>query len=341
MDLFVWGIAFGTASVLIFIFYSVLTNNKAIGALIQLGDVQRRQEVHDEIATTKKTTDQTQQPKLSTLTERISFTIGVLNACLTCYIIGSHPTKFYIWYTPKALILTFARWNDFRKRKQHYLLYDFCYWANGLTLYYLWFDPTNAHLFQIVFFCANGPLAWSILAFNQSLVFHKWQQIVSVFIHISPTMLTFGLRWYHDPQFHICDDFPDCTDTSAYTMILRTLTHFYLWWIVVYYLWVFVFLGPYLQSRSFTTLYDRVAGTQMKFLFSDTGALRDHHHLFKKAVYMCTHVVFGVFTMVVAAMWWWFWWAHLLFILTIATLSAYNASAHYNDQFRVEVEARK
>ena len=34
-------------------------------------------------------------------------------------------------------------------------------------------------LFQIVFLAANGPLAWSILAFNQSLVFHKWQQVLA------------------------------------------------------------------------------------------------------------------------------------------------------------------
>jgi hypothetical protein len=34
-------------------------------------------------------------------------------------------------------------------------------------------------VFQIVFVCANGPLAWAILAFNQSLVLHKWPQITS------------------------------------------------------------------------------------------------------------------------------------------------------------------
>jgi hypothetical protein len=58
--------------------------------------------------------------------------------------------------------------------------------------------------FQIVFAAANGPLAWSILAFNQALVFHKWQNVTSVFIHISPMMLTYGLRWHPGHSFNVC-----------------------------------------------------------------------------------------------------------------------------------------
>ena len=61
-------------------------------------------------------------------------------------------------YSPKAIVFCLARWNDFRKSKQHYLLYDFCYWANAALLLYLWVLPHSAILFQIVFLAANGPL---------------------------------------------------------------------------------------------------------------------------------------------------------------------------------------
>jgi len=329
--------AVATTGTLGLILYSVITNNKAIGALIQLGDIQRRKEVHQERKTSPSPSP---SPTATTVSERISFTIGVMNACLTCYLIGAAPTKFYLWYTPKAIVLIFARWYDFRSRKQHYLLYDFCYWANALTLLYLWVFPHDPTLFQIVFLCANGPLAWSILAFNQSLVFHKCQQIVSVFIHISPMMVTFGLRW-NDSHFSICDDFPNCQTTSVLDMLWKTMTRFYLWWIVLYYLWIFIYLGKYLQSRSYTTLYDRVTNSQMKFLFSEGGAVGHYPHLVKKAIYMMTHVLFGLFTMSAACIWWQYYWAHLLFIITIATMSAYNASLHYNHQFLVEVDAKK
>ena len=58
-------------------------------------------------------------------------------------------------------------------------------------------SPLTTHrLFQIVFMCANGPLAWSVLAFNHALIFHSWQHITSLVIHTSPMLLTYGIRWH-------------------------------------------------------------------------------------------------------------------------------------------------
>jgi hypothetical protein len=45
-----------------------------------------------------------------------------------------------------------------------------------------------------------------------------------------------------------------CTPMS---MISVTDFRFYLWWIVLYWMWVFLCLGDYMKTRSFTTLYDR------------------------------------------------------------------------------------
>ncbi len=84
--------------------------------------------------------------------------------------------------------------------------------------------------------CSNGPLAWSVLTFNQALVFHKWQQVVSVFIHVSPMLLTFGLRWTPDASFTICDNYPTGCDAVGYTtLVWGALSKFYLWWVAIYY----------------------------------------------------------------------------------------------------------
>jgi len=40
------------------------------------------------------------------------------------------------------------------------------------------------------------------------------------------------------------------------------MRRFYVWWIVLYWMWVFLFLGDYLKTRSFTTLYDRCAAAK-------------------------------------------------------------------------------
>lgn len=138
-----------------------------MASFAQLGDIQRREEVHKEIVAARNQNKSSVPPSTSESSheivpykERISFTIGVVNACLTCYLLGVAPTQYYLWYSPKAVILITLRWLDFRAKKQHYLLYDFCYWANGATLLYLWLMPQSSTLFQIIFLCANGPLAW-------------------------------------------------------------------------------------------------------------------------------------------------------------------------------------
>jgi hypothetical protein len=66
-----------------------------------------------------------------------------------------------------------------------------------------------------------------------------------------------------------------------------SLTRFYVWWMLFYYVFIFVYMQDYLKARrfslffyfycsffvrfktrSYSTLYDRVAGNQMKAIFS-------------------------------------------------------------------------
>lgn len=89
-------------------------------------------------------------------------------------------------------------------------------------------------------------------------------------------LLTYGLRWYPS-SFNICDEeFPSCHSVTATTLLINALCRFYLWWIVLYYIWIFVFLGSYIESRSFKTLYDRVAGI---ISFSSPNLLRKSNEI--------------------------------------------------------------
>ena len=53
-------------------------------------------------------------------------------------------------------------------------------------------DPT---LFQVVFVLCNGPLATAIIMWHNSLVFHDWDKMTSVCIHLLPALVTFARRW--------------------------------------------------------------------------------------------------------------------------------------------------
>ena len=170
---------------------AVYTRSKTIATFAQLGGLQGREQTQEQLIEAQ-TSDLVLPLKLQ---DKISFTLGVLNVCLTCYLMGAAPEYFYLWHTPKAVILITLRWYTFKQRKQHYLLYDFCYWANILGLVYLWGKRSSAFLFQIFFIVSNGPLAWSVLTFAQSLVFHSHAHMTSVFIHVSPMLLSHALRW--------------------------------------------------------------------------------------------------------------------------------------------------
>ena len=316
-----------------FIFSAILTKNKTVSAFAQIGNLQERENSIRTLAENSHSFSITSQR----LRDKICFTAGVLNVALTCYILGCSPTNFFYWHSPKAIILITLRWISFMNEKpaRHYLLYDFCYWANFAALLYIWVMPHNATLFQIVFLASNGPLAWSILAFNQSLIFHSWQHITSVFIHVSPMLLTYGLRWYPDPRFTVCNAPPACDDVTAAPLFWNALSRFYIWWIVLYYVWIFLVLGSYIERRGFQTLYDRVSTSGPL-----SGLLRrlTVHHLIKKAVYISMHLLFGSATMLLATVFWHSREAHIAFLVAIFTASAWNASSHYFEVFSKKYE---
>jgi len=53
--------------------------------------------------------------------------------------------------------------------------------------------PHNSRLFMVMFGIANGPLALATYIFRNSLVFHDVDKMTSVYIHVLPLFLTYGL----------------------------------------------------------------------------------------------------------------------------------------------------
>lgn len=321
--------------VLAFIVYVVATQNKSIGALIQLGGLQRRADENEVIQEEKAAIDKVAAPRRSlALSERLSFTIGMMNIGATAFVLGHWPGQFYLLFTPKALVLISARWWDFRHRSQpqHYLLLDFCYFAALLLLVYCWILPDSEYIFQIIFVLANGPLAWAILAFNQALVLHKWQQTTSVLLHVSPALTTLGVRWYASTRFSVCADWPACLTVGPGEMLWAAISRFYIWWLLFYYVFVFVVMGDYMKTRSYQTLYDRVAGKQMRFLFAHRR-VDSLPILLKQGIYMLIHLSFASACMAFATLLFHSWISHFAFLATLLTMSAWNASSFYRAQF--------
>lgn len=82
----------------------------------------------------------------------------------------------------------------------HMYLVDFCYFANAMLLYFLMFEPKNETLMTSVYLYATGPLAIGIVAFRNSLVYHKIDFLTSLAIHAVPLVMAHQVRWVTIPN---------------------------------------------------------------------------------------------------------------------------------------------
>lgn len=296
------------------VLWAVFRESKLVAAVAQLGGLQER--------------DQQRRNLISGViqVDKNWFILGVTNFGASPYILGAWPSKYYLLYTPKVISLIILRLVTFRKKKQHFLLWDFCYWANYLCIFYVWVKPNSLPLFITVFFCANGPLAWSVPAFNHAMIFHSYAHVTSVVIHTSPILLTYGLRWYSD----VCDS--ACLEIPFYEMVGGTLVRFYLWWLIVYYLWIFVALGSYIEKNGYQTLWDRILvmkpiGPLLKKL------LTKFPKLVVQLVYLLIHLGFSTMTMLVAVVLWRSQFAHFFFMTAILLATVRNGAQFYFEVF--------
>lgn len=312
--------------------FVIFKQSKVVAAFAQLNDLQERSYQQDNLV------------RKAISIDKHWFILGVSNVAVSAYILGAFPAIYYAYYTPKVLCLILLRLYTFYQKKQHFLLWDFCYWANFLCMAYCWFLSTDFKWFQVVFMCANGPLAWSVLAFNHSLIFHSFAHVTSVVVHVSPLILTYGIRWYTQPlvnsgfgfdHFTICASEDDCQKVSPYELVFTAMTRFYIWWLVLYYVWIFVVLGKYIEERSYQTLWDRIlvmkpVGPILK------GMLQRFPKLLVQGVYLVIHLFFSIVTMLVACLLWYNQVAHFAFLVMISLSTIKNAATFYFEVFEGE-----
>jgi len=265
------------------------------------------------------------------LKDKISFTLGVANLALTAFVAGKWPEYFYMLYTIKFPLLLGIRFYIYHHSKWHYFMLDFCYYANALFFSYLWFFNDSCTLFQLSF-SFTIPLCWAIALWTNSLVFHSLDKITSLYIHLTPSLVVWCLRWFvHDPRFNVCENSDGTNNITFFNATLFPLLP-YLFWQLLYFIKVQIFdRHKFKTNKQYTT----------SFLWLSTN---DKNSL----VYKCISIfgekylmyMFGVFqfvytfmTMLAVKIFYDFFWAHTLFLITIAMISAWNGSTFYIEVF--------
>ncbi|CAD7947961.1 unnamed protein product [Amoebophrya sp. A25] len=287
--------------------------------------------------------DKKQEPRYIKFFDKVSFTCGILNVILLCYFIFG-PRKFLLvpyLYTLQWCVLMPCRIVKYRREKNEYFLWDFCYSGNLLLLLYLWAFPDSPTLFCAAFGVACGPLLMASTLFRNSLVFHSWEHCTSVFIHVMPFLCCYLLRHesesisstslFRGRPLHFAHFQPEAAQASFFNLCLLPLL-FYICqqvvsYIAVYYIW------PIPDDPSYLNLYRWVSRAQWakNILNKMPGDARYHEFW-----YIFLNVVFAFVTMVPTILWYQSKLAMVVLGIVTITVNIWNGASFY-----VEVFSRK
>jgi len=136
---------------------------------------------------------------------QVAFFVGVVNIAVTGFVLGRYPEYIWVLYVFKVLTYIPAWFIEVTKRFNASLwVLDFC-WVSNISLgSYMLLNllmgeriPAEVQrwAFNWFFATALGPLSWAALALQNGLIFHSIERTASLFIHFTPSMVAWTLRW--------------------------------------------------------------------------------------------------------------------------------------------------
>lgn len=125
----------------------------------------------------------------------MSFTLSMLTLLLSELFLLSYPDLFKFFYAAMLIPLMIARYIDYKDKKWHLFMFDFCYFINFVSISHIFFFPNSNWLFEALFVLANGPVLFAIIVWRNSMVLHSVDKMTSLFIHAFPPFYTYSYRW--------------------------------------------------------------------------------------------------------------------------------------------------
>ncbi|KAE8226683.1 hypothetical protein CF319_g768 [Tilletia indica] len=268
------------------------------------------------------------------LRDKVSFVIGVLNLVCSSLLITSRPDLVPLAYSIQCIYFLPLRVFSYSRRRWHYFLFDYCYWISALCNVFLWIYPDSRFLFQASYCAAHGPLAWSVVTWRNSMVFHSLEKMTSLFIHIYPPLVFTTIAHYipRDQAEKMYPAIIGLETMDGWTCFAFTCGVYCVWQILY---WTFISTskknkiasGERINSYSTMT---RGKGAVANLLGKYPPALRE-------PLFMVLQFVYTVVTTLPAP---WLLYPHKLtstiFLMLVLTISVWNGATWY-----VEVWARK
>ncbi|CCG81815.1 Putative uncharacterized protein [Taphrina deformans PYCC 5710] len=281
-------------------------------------------------------------PKAASMREKLAFVLGVGNVFVTAFLMGGYPEYVHISYTLQILFWMPWRYFTYHKRGMHYFIADLCYYVNFLTLIFLWVAPWSEHLMAACYYLAFGSLAWAIIAWRNSLVFHSVDKVTSLFIHIFPpavmhTIVHVCPRSYTNVTFPAINRIFDLSYGSA----ILSSSVAYVIWQTLYYVFIQVRRQEKIKAgrpTSFTWLLKSYSKTWIgKQVLRLPEALQPF-------AFMGIQFAYALVTMIPCPLWLHYRLAAAFFLSSVFSWSIWNGANYYarisaaRDSFKEELE---
>ncbi|KAG0262660.1 hypothetical protein DFQ27_002224 [Actinomortierella ambigua] len=268
--------------------------------------------------------------------DKVAFTLGMMECCMTPWLVATFPEWIPTVHTIQTVILVMGRYFIYKRKSWHYFLIDMCYFVNAAVLLFMYAFPQSSLLFGAIWLLCNGPLAFAIIAWRNSLVLHSLDRVTSVFIHLSPPITLYTIRWlYPDPHF---ERFPALRNLDSLPIgkTLGAAIGLYLTWQTVYYLLVVVHYREKVKAGKRVTSYS--------WLLSDpkAGAISKAAHTFGEKysilTFMAMQLVYTVLTCFLAFFTYASFKLNTAFLVTMFLACVWNGANYYMEVFSKQYE---
>ena len=197
--------------------------------------------------------------------DKLAYVIGTALIISYSAIMGRYPNDLIYDFASFILpSLIFPRLIQYYMNGWHFFLIDFCYFVNAFLIYFLLWNSQSQTIFICCFTYANGAIAMAIVAFRNSLVYHKIDYLTSLAIHAIPMTIMTHMRWYTIPQqAHLSAEeqrfpisIPEPKDTSEFLSIfICTPMKYYLIYLFAYGIINFVIAAKNIRENNYWTTY--------------------------------------------------------------------------------------
>ncbi|KAI9645929.1 hypothetical protein NHQ30_005366 [Ciborinia camelliae] len=277
--------------------------------------------------------------KSVTIREKVSFICGVLNVLISGYLIGGYPELFHWWYTAQLFYFMPIRFYSYHKRGYHYFLADLCYFTNFLCFLSIWIFPQSKRLFISTYCLAMGNNAVAIAMWRNSMVFHSFDKVTSLFIHIMPCVTLHCLVHLIDPSIQ------QSRFSAIYnirTSPVGSSTHYgilsmALWSSIPYAVWQLSYHFLITVRRREKIAAGRPTSfTWLRKSYSKAWigkavlALPDS---LQEPAFMLIQYSYALLTMLPCPLWFWYRYASASFLMAVFCWSVYNGANYYIEVF--------